>query len=109
MIQHSSATLLTGVVIERTADMIMWASKNSMPQSLLETADAAYAGGLVLRGGSDLVVRGGGEDEGINAKELSALWTIPMPYEDYPETEAVLMTGNTQLKWIGQLAMSTIR
>ena len=53
-----------------------------------------------------MVVRGGGEDEGMTVKELKALWTIPMPYEDYPETEAVLMTGNVQLKWIGQLVAS---
>ena len=52
---------------------------------------------------------GGARTRASTRKELSALWTIPMPYEDYPEMEAVLMTGNTQLKWIGQLAMKTIR
>jgi hypothetical protein len=101
--------VIAGIRMENTVDMIKWASEHSIPESLLEKADAAYAGGLVLHGGSGLVVRGGGEDEGMMAKELKALWTIPMTYEDYPETEAVLMTGNTQLKWIGQLAMSTVR
>ncbi len=37
------------------------------------------------------------------------LFVIPMDYDDYPETEAICMTGHTQLKWIAQLAHSKCR
>ena len=37
------------------------------------------------------------------------LLTIPMNYDLYPDTEAICLTGKTQVNWIGQLAASETR
>ena len=37
------------------------------------------------------------------------LYAIPVPYEKYPETDAICLTGLTELGWIFQLVNSTVR
>lgn len=93
--------LWTGVVIEYQAEMLMWAHAHQMPNALLQLAPPADPTGMV--------VRGGGEDEGLTATELRTLWAVPVKYDDYPETNAICLTGNTQLKWLGQLVASDVR
>ena len=36
------------------------------------------------------------------------LYTIPVDYDSYPDTDAVCLTGVTQLKWIAQLVVSKV-
>lgn len=45
----------------------------------------------------------------VEAIPKNNLLTIPMNYDLYPETEAICLTGKTQVNWIGQLAASETR
>ena len=55
---------------------------------------------------SSIVAHCAGLDLGFSVEDKRSLFVIPMDYDDYPETEAICMTGHTQLKWIAQLAHS---
>ena len=86
-------------------DMIKWASAHQIPDALMETT------ALVPAIGQQLATQhhGGGEEAGLTSAELNALWAIPCQYEQFPETEGICLTGNTQLKWIGQCVRSKVR
>jgi len=88
----------TGVVIKTRVDMLQWAEKHTMPESLMEVVPAG-----------SMVAHTGGDDSGLSVEEKKSLFVIPMEYDDYPETEAICMTGHTQMKWIAQLVYSKTR
>ena len=45
----------------------------------------------------------------IDSLSLKSLYCIPIDYDAYPQTDAIVLTGPVQMKWIGQLVGSTVR
>jgi hypothetical protein len=60
---------------------------------------------LILAGGGG---GGGGHGHGSIVPAKGKLWAIPLPPEDYPQTEAVCLTGKTQLDHLRQLVTSRV-
>ena len=87
--------------------MIKWASANEMPEVMMQVYDLVPAVGQQLVAHPTHIL-GGGELV-LSKQELRSLWAVPCCYEDFPETEGICMTGNTQLKWIGQCVQSDVR
>ena len=85
-------------MIKTRVDMLQWAEKHEMADALMQAVPA-----------SSIVAHCAGLDLGFSVEDKRSLFVIPMDYDDYPETEAICMTGHTQLKWIAQLAHSKCR
>ena len=72
------------MIIESTVHLRQWARKLNLPESLASVEDLDH----------------------MNVKKLR---TIPIDYDRYPRTDAVCLTGVTQIRWIRQLVESKIR
>lgn len=47
--------------------------------------------------------------EGVDGLDQKKLFAVPIEYSKFPHTNAVCLTGKTQLGWIRQLVESSVR
>ena len=65
-------------MVESTLQLQQWSLRHSLPSQIHAVAD-------------------------FKKLEVAKLYTVPMDYSEYPRTDAIALTGATQLKWISQL------
>ncbi len=95
-----------GLVVETRADLLKWAWNHSLSNKLDDGClQISHTGSLAL---SDPNPNPANPLIDSLEKRTDVL-AIPISYDDYPATEAICMTGYTELGWLGQLVKSKVR
>ena len=70
-------------MIESTLQLRQWALSHELPMTMTE--------------------------EALDNLSIRKLYTIPIDYDEYPRTDAIVLTGPVQLRWVAQLVLSPVR
>ena len=86
--------------------MMKWAVQHSISDKLDGCLQITDTGSLALTSSAS----GPDSDHPLTGalKKRRDVLTLPMSYDDYPSTEAICMTGYTELGWLGQLVKSKV-
>ena len=85
--------------------MLKWAWSHSLPVGLENRIQLCDDGQLTISSSAD----SSAPAPLATLKGRSNVLSIPIDYDDYPGTEAICLTGYTELGWIGQLVKSKVR
>ena len=98
---------IAGVEVTNRLEMHKWALDHRLPEGMqLALPGQPAPSGSPL--GQLTVPAGLGQLSVPLGTTAATLWSIPLPPEDYPETDAICLTGHTQLMWLLQLLQSNV-
>jgi len=104
---HLTCPAMTGVIVTNRLEMHKWALDHRLPVGMqLALPGQPSPVGSPL--GQLTVPAGIGQLTVPLGTTAATLWSIPLQPEEYPETDAICLTGHTQIMWLLQLLQSKV-